>query len=315
MGFGNTMSDSMRTVVSSKYFDTFNTISAYCDERLLQEAMDQCAFYNALLSKYVEGSDVWRINHAGGEPVAVSPHTMTILKTAAEINRTSGGAFNIAVGAAVRLWRFTSGEAKIPDEASLKAAISNADCSKIRLEGDTVTVPAGMEIDLGGIAKGYIADQIAVFLKERGVRSGVLNFGGNVVTLGNKPDGSPWMVGLQSPFEERGKVCWAAVPCSDASVVTSGIYERGFSAGGVWYHHIVDPRTGWPVQNGVDCVTVCAGSSLLADGLTTALFVLGPEEGMKLAERFDVQAVYLERGGKITYSAGLKFVILANGKA
>ncbi|MCE1251958.1 MAG: FAD:protein FMN transferase [Anaerolineae bacterium] len=305
------MSDSMQTV-GGKYFDTFNTISAWCEQSLLQQAMDQCAFYNALLSKTVEGSDVWRINHAGGEPVPVSQHTLTILKTAAEISEASQGAFNIAVGPVINLWRFTSGEAKVPDGESIKTLISHADCSKIKLQGDAVTVPAGMEIDLGGIAKGYITDRIADFLRERGVFRAILNFGGTVVTLGSKPDGTPWIVGLQHPAGEHGKKCWAAVPCSDESVVTSGVYERGFYVNGVRYHHIVDPRTGWPVQNGVDCVTVCSKNSLLADGLTTALFVLGPEQGLNLAERFHVHAVYLERDGKISYTTGFNFVILEN---
>jgi FAD:protein FMN transferase len=301
----------MKTV-EGKYFDTINTISAYGEESLLQEAMDRCSFYNALLSKTIEGSDVWKINHAGGKPVLVGNDTTTILRTAGEISAASAGAFNIAVGSAVNLWKFTSGEARIPDEASLKASLSTADYSQIRLDGNTVTAPAGMKIDLGGIAKGYIADRIADFLRERGILHAILNFGGNVVTLGCKLDGTPWNVGLQYPFGEHGKKCWATVPCSDGSVVTSGIYERGFYSGGVWYHHIVDPRTGWPVQNGVECVTVCAENSFLADGLTTAMFVLGPEEGMKLAERFQVQAIYLERGWKIRYTAGLHFVLLEN---
>lgn len=306
----NTLSDSIKTV-SGKYFDTFNTISAYCDESLLQEAMHQCQFYNDLLSKTVEGSDVWRINHAGGKPVLVSNDTITILKTAAEISDASGGAFNIAVGCAVNLWRFTSGEAKVPDKESLRISVSNTDYSKIKLDGNSVTVPAGMQIDLGGIAKGYIADRIADFLREREIFHALLNFGGNVVALGNKFDGTPWTVGLQSPFEENGKKCWAAVHCSDECVVTSGIYERGFCSDETWYHHIIDARTGYPVQNDVVCVTVCAKKSLLADGLTTALFVLGAKEGMELARRFRVQAVYLERGGKISYTAGLHLAILA----
>jgi thiamine biosynthesis lipoprotein len=301
----------LMNTISGKYFDTFNTIHADCEESLLQEAMDRCAFYNNLLSKTVEGSDVWRINHAGGQPVAVSTDTLTILKTAAEISAASGGAFNIAVGSVVNLWKFTSGEAKIPDEERLKDALAEADPAQIRLEGDVVTVPAGMAVDLGGIAKGYIADRIADYLRARGVQHGILNFGGNVVTIGPKPDGTAWTVGLQVPFAERGKDCWAAVPCVDASVVTSGIYERGFAIDGVWYHHIIDPRTGWPVKNEVECVTVCAKDSLLADGLTTALFVLGPQEGLKLAQRFGVQAVYLERGEKISYTGGMELVLLA----
>ena len=127
----------MRTV-EGKYFDTFNTISACCEENLLQAAMDRCAWYDSLLSKTVEGSDVWKINHAGGEPVLVNPDTLTILRTAAEVSAASGGAFNIAVGAIVNLWRFTSGGSEIPSETHLKAAVSRSDPAKIKLDGGQV---------------------------------------------------------------------------------------------------------------------------------------------------------------------------------
>lgn len=291
------------------YFDTYNTISSPADRNVLQEAMDQCRMYNDLLSKTVPGSDVWKINHGEGKPVRVSRHTIRILELALEMNRVSGGAFNIAVGPAAALWHFTDGTAILPDPEELAQAIARADCSEIRIEGDTVTVPAEVQIDLGGIAKGYIADRIADHLREKGVRSALLNFGGNIVTVGKRPDGNPWVVGLQSPWGERGKDFWAAVESCDGTLVTSGIYERCFVLDGVVYHHILDPRTGWPVRNNLLTVTAIGRDSFLADAITTALFVLGPEEGMKLAQYYNVHAVFLERGGRVSYTRGLDLMV------
>ena len=304
------MVDTSFNTVRGFYFDTQNTISACCDTAVLEAVMQRCGFYNDLLSKTVPGSDVWRINHAEGAPVRVSAHTLKILHTAMRVNEASGGAFNIAVGPAVALWRFKEETPHLPDRQALAAAIGQADMQGIVLGEETVTVPPTVQIDLGGIAKGYIADCIAGELREKGVKSALLNFGGNVVTIGNKPDGSPWMIGLQTPGGERGKAFWAAVKSADGTVVTSGAYERGFDMDGVRYHHILDPRTGWPVQNGLLTVTTCTQSSLLADALTTAMFVLGVEEGLRLAHRFGVQAVFLFRDGKATYTQGLDIVLV-----
>ena len=291
--------------VSGKYFDTFNTISSPSDQKILQEAMDHCRYYNDLLSKTVPGSDVWNCNHANGNPVEVSEHTARILSLALEMHRNSGGAFNIAIGEAIGMWHFTDGTAILPDPDRLAAAIAKADCSKIKLEGKTVTLPPDLQIDLGGIAKGYIADRIADELREAGVRHALLNFGGNVVTVGTRPDGNPWTIGLQTPGGERQKAFWAFVPSADGTLVTSGVYERSFMKDGVLYHHILDPRTGWPVQNDILTVTAIAKDSLLADAITTALFVLGPDPGFQLASHYGVQCVYLRRGGKVSYTPGL----------
>jgi thiamine biosynthesis lipoprotein len=292
------------------YFDTENTISAYCDAALLEAAMRRCSDYHNLLSKTTPGSDVWRINHAEGAPTPVSAHTLNILRTAAQVSQASGGAFNIAVGPAIALWRFKDTAPHLPDPQALAEAIARADYTQIALDETSVTVPATMQIDLGGIAKGYIADCIAAELREQGVASALLNFGGNVVTIGTKPDGSPWSIGLQTPDGERGKAFWAAVKSVDGTVVTSGVYERGFEIDGVRYHHILDPRTGWPVQNGLLTVTACTQSSLLADALTTAMFVLGPQAGMHLAHQFGVQAVFLSRDGTVTYTQGMDLVLV-----
>jgi FAD:protein FMN transferase len=304
------MAENNSITVQGAYFDTVNTITAWCSKSILNEAIAQCQIYNDLLSKTVPGSDVWRVNHADGETVTVSEKTMEILKTAQVVSEASGGAFNIAVGPAVALWHFTDGTAVLPDENELAAAIARADCSRIRLEGNTVTVPPDLQIDLGGIAKGYIADQIADYLRERGVKNAKLNFGGNVVTVGSKPDGSPWRIGLQNPLGKRSEDFWAVVESHDSTVVTSGVYERGFELNGKWYHHILDPRTGWPVQNDLLTVTACTKSSLLADALTTAMFVMGPAEGAQLAIKFGVHAVFLEKNNRVTYTKGLNITFV-----
>ncbi len=296
--------------VEGAYFDTINSICAWCNESILSEAMAECKKYNDLLSKTVPGSDVWLVNHAKGKTVAVNEGTMAILRVAQEVSEASGGAFNIAVGPALALWHFTDSTEVLPDAKAIAEAIARADCTKIRLSGNTVKVPSEMQIDLGGIAKGYIADQIADFLRERHVKNAMLNFGGNVVTVGNKPDGSAWKVGLQNPLGKQGEDFWAFVESQDSTVVTSGIYERGFELNGKWYHHILDPRTGWPVQNNLLTVTACTKSSLLADALATAMFVLGPIEGSRLAAKFGVASVFLEKNNRVTYTKGMNITFI-----
>ena len=298
------------STVKGVYFNTINTIRAWCSESILNEAMAECQKYNDLLSKTVPGSDVWRVNHAKGKAVTVNVKTMAILRLAQEVSEASGGAFNITVGPAVALWHFTDGRRILPDKNELAAAIAHADYTRIMLKENTVTVPPEMQIDLGGIAKGYIADQIADFLRERGVKNAMLNFGGNVVTVGNKPDGSAWKVGLQNPLGKTGEDFWAFVESRDSTVVTSGIYERGFELDGKWYHHILDPHTGWPVQNNLLTVTACTKSSMLADALTTAMFVMGPTDGSQLAEKFSIGAVFLEKNNQVTYTKGLNITLV-----
>lgn len=272
--------------------------------------MDLCAFYDARLSKTVPGSDVWNMNHADGTAVTVSRDALAVLEIAAALYSASGGAFNIAVEPVIELWRFNCGEAEIPDAEKIERALRHTDFGQIKISDGTVTIPVGMGIDLGGIAKGYIADQVADYLRDRGVGDAILNFGGNIVTIGNRPDGASWIVGLQNPSGVRGKDYWAAVPCSDGSVVTSGIYERGFEVNGVRYNHFIDPRTGWPVQNGLISVTAVSQKSILADGLSTAMFILGKDRGMILAQQFGAKAAFLFKDGTVTYSAdmGLTFI-------
>lgn len=285
------------------YFDTVVTLALYgAPEGTLDTLLAACARYEQLLSKTVEGSDVWRINHAQGQPVTVDAETMTILQRAKALHQLSGGAFSITVAPLVEKWDFTGGTQIIPPEEDLTRLLPLVDDSQITLDGLTVTMPAGFMIDLGGIAKGYIADQLADMVRKMGL-SGTLNFGGNVYAVGQKPDGSPFRVGLRDPQAADQTI--AVISVRDETVVTSGVYERGFVKDGVLYHHILDPKTGQPARTGLHSVTILGHSSMDADALATACVVLGLEKGLALLESQGINAVFVDGENHVTCTAGL----------
>ena len=287
------------------YLDTVVTLTAWVDDpQVLQDALQECGRYEALLSRTIEGSDVWNINHAQGKPVTVSDDTLEILECARQVSALSGGLFDVTIAPVSTLWDFTSGAAVLPEAEAIAEAARLVDISKLTIEGNAVTLPEGMMIDLGGIAKGYIADAVKGYLAGRGVKSAVLSFGGNIVTIGLKPDGSPWKVGIQDIDKPTGEYMLVALNFG-GSTVTSGIYERGFESGGVYYHHILDPQTGWPVQNELASVTIFSDSSMWGDALATAAFSLGTEGGTKLIEGLDgVEAVFIARDRSVSSTSG-----------
>lgn len=287
------------------YLDAVITISGYADKEILEGAVALCGEYEKIFSRTVKGSDVWRINHGEGSPVRVCGDTAELLTIALEVCEKSGGALDITIAPASDLWDFKADEPEIPDSGELSSAAELVDYTKLKLEGDMVTLPAGMAIDLGAVAKGYIADKAAEYLKEKGVESAILNLGGNVVALGCKPDGSKWSIGIQDPEKENGRAGYSVL-VADESVVTSGIYQRGFDKDGVRYHHILDRATGWPVQNGLASVTIIADSSAMADAMSTACFVLGRDMGMSFAEKMGVQAVFIGTDGKVSCTPALE---------
>ncbi|MDR1082751.1 MAG: FAD:protein FMN transferase [Coriobacteriales bacterium] len=299
------------TTVRGFYFDTMNVISCVADEAVLDEALGLCAFFESLLSRFVEGSDVWRINHARGASVEVNPHTTAILALAEEIRDASDGAFNIAVGEASALWDFSSATPKIPAADALKQAACRLLTARPVIEGSRVSMHGGVQIDLGGIAKGYICDQVADFLRAQGVTSGLLNFGGNVVTIGNHPEGRPWSVALQQPGRQREAASFAVVNCTNSAVVTSGPYERGFDLDKKRYHHILDPRSCWPVESELLSVSVLSANAALADALATAILVLGANEGLRLAQRYNAELILLDDTHKVHYSKNAPLTLIA----
>ena len=293
------------------YLDTVITLTAYTEDgQVLKDALEECGRYEQLLSRTAEGSDVWRINHAEGAPVEVSDDTIAILQCAAKISELSGGAFDVTIAPVSTIWDFTSGKAELPDADVIARAAELVDWTKLELDGNTVTLPAGMMIDLGGIAKGYIADRIKAYLENRGVKHAILSFGGNVVAIGGKPDGSEWKVGIQDIDQPTGAHMLVTRNVG-GSAVTSGIYERGFDLDGVRYHHLLSSETGWPVQNELASVTILSESSMEGDALSTAAFVLGTEEGMKLIESLEgIEAVFIARDRTVAYTSGAQDYIV-----
>ena len=287
------------------YLDTVITLTAYVDDAtVLNDALAECGRYEQLLSRTVEGSDVWRINHAGGQPVEVSNETLEILDVARQVSECSGGMFDVTIAPVSTMWDFTSGAAVVPEADAIAEAATLVDYTKVKTDDGLVALPEGMMIDLGGIAKGYIADAVKGYLAERGVESAVLSFGGNIVTIGLKPDGSPWKVGIQDIDKPTGEYMLVSLNYG-GSTVTSGIYERGFESGGVYYHHILDPNSGWPVQNELASVTIFSDSSMWGDALATAAFSLGTEAGTRLIEGIDgVEAVFIARDRSVSATSG-----------
>lgn len=287
------------------YLDTVIILTAYTDDdQVLKDAMEECSRYEKLLSATIEGSDIWRINHADGQPVEVSDDTMEVLRCAVRIAELSGGAFDITIAPASSIWDFTSGEAVLPAAEEIARAAELVDYTKLELDGNTVRLPAGMMVDPGGIAKGYIADSVKAWMVNKGIQHAILSFGGNVVAIGTKPDGSDWKVGIQDIDKATGEYMLVSRN-RGSSTVTSGIYERGFDLDGVRYHHLLSTETGWPVQNELASVTIFSDSSMLGDALSTTAFVLGTEEGTRLIESLDgIEALFIARDRTVTMTSG-----------
>lgn len=288
------------------YFDTVVSLSLWgAPEGLMDEIWAACARYEQLLSKTIDASDVSRINNAMGQTVTVDPETWEILRRAKEISAQTGGAFSITIAPVTALWSFTDTVTNMvpTDEARLKM-LPLVDDQQIALgENNTVTLPAGMEIDLGGIAKGYIADKVADIIREKAY-AGIVSLGGNVYTVGKKPDGSAFSVGIKDPHNPAASK--AIIYTGDGTVVTSGTYERGFSFGGVRYHHILDPKTGWPSQSDLVSATFVMDSSMTADALATACIVIGSEKSLALAKELQLDAMFIDKDGQAFFTEGFE---------
>ena len=282
------------------YFDTVVTVTLYgADDALLQDIWKACERYENMLSKTVEGSDVSRINNAQGQTVTVDAETWNVLSEAKKLNRMTGGAFAITIAPLTAQWDFTGGTNRMPTDEERIAALPLVDDEKLTLgENNTVTLPAGMQIDLGGIAKGYIADQVAALVRGR-CSGAMLNFGGNVYAVGTKPDGSAYRVGVQDPDNPNSSNSIGVVSVTDCSVVTSGTYERGFTIDGVRYHHILSPWTGLPSDSDLASATIIAESSMDADALATACIVLGSEKALQLTQENGYPALMILRDGTV----------------
>lgn len=281
------------------------------------EAIDgaflQCIRYENLLSRTKEGSDIYNINHAEGEAVVCDPVTIELLKKGIEYSALSGGDFDITVGGVTKLWDFKSDRPSVPSREEAGEAAGNIGYEYISISGNAVSIQRkGCEIDLGAIAKGYIADALTRFLSERGVKSAVIDLGGNIVCIGKKREGffeKKFRIGIEMPYSDRSDIVGVA-ELSDGTAVTSGVYERYFEAGGKKYHHILDPRTGYPADTDLLSVTVVSekGRSCDCDALATICILKGLDEGKKLIEGLQgYEGLFLDRDGKQYSTSGFDY--------
>lgn len=279
--------------------DTPITLTLYgedADEAILHAAMKEIARLEKLLSVEKEGSDLQRLAAAAGlDWVEISPETEQVLRRAQEIWSLSEGHFDVTSGPLIALWAIGSADGgHYPTQEERQEAMSKISSQKLLVEqGRAFLTEPGMKANLGAIAKGYIADRIKLFLQEAGVTRAQINLGRNLLFLGAHTDESPFIVGVQSPWEAQGEVL-LAVQVKDMSVVTAGTNERYFDYEGKRYHHILDPFTGFPADLGVSSVTIISQESVLGDALSTACLLLGPERGLALIESMPgVEALFL----------------------
>ena len=260
-----------------------------------------------LLSTWIPTSELSRVNAAaGGMPVHVSPETLTVVQRAMQAAEMTGGGFNIAIGPAVDAWRVTEGQ-RIPTEAELDALRPLVDLQAVHVDVREQTIylgKTGMRIDVGGIGKGYAADQAVDALQRAGAVAGVVALSGDIKTFGRLPGGKRFPVGIQHPREDGSVLAW--IDLQDEAISTAGDYERFFERDGVRYHHILDPHTLQPARS-CQSVTVVAREGVWADGLDTGIFVMGPKRGMELVEQLpDVEAVIVDLEGLVHVSSGLQ---------
>ncbi|MBR2088516.1 MAG: FAD:protein FMN transferase [Oscillospiraceae bacterium] len=257
--------------------DTYMELKVWCPdgELVLQTASDRISELESTFSVTIPDSDISRLNHANGQPVEVSADTAKVIEKGIEMGDASGGALDISLYPVLQAWGFTAEEKHVPPKETIQALLQNVDYTKIRAEGQTITLPQDMQIDLGALAKGYTSDEVIQIFRENGAESAIVSLGGNVQTLGRKPDGSQWRVGIVNPFVPSENL--GVLDIEDRAVITSGNYERYFEENGVRYWHILDRADGQPADNGLVSVTVVGSSGLECDALSTALFVEGTE--------------------------------------
>jgi len=257
----------------------------------------------------------YQVGEDGTISFAVSDMMQEILEDGLFYSEKSGGDFDITIAPLSSLWDFKTEKPRIPGKEAIQEALAHVGFQMVSLEKGTLTFQMpGMGIDLGGIAKGFIADGLKKYLMDNGVEGALINLGGNVLCIGAKEDGKPFHIGVQQPFAERNETV-AAVSVEDMSVVSSGIYERYFETGnGIIYHHILNPKTGYPYDNDLLGVTILSEQSADGDGLSTACFALGKEEGMAFADSMDgVFAMFITKDGKVWYSEGFSDFLMEGG--
>ncbi len=278
--------------------------------QLVDEAFKVMEELEQTLSRFVETSEVAQINQQAGTWVQVSPTTIELIATGMRMGELSQGAFDVTIGAVLDLWGFGSDTRQVPVAAELEAALATVDYRQVELDvqNSRVRIPADTILDLGGIAKGYVVQKAAELLRGANVSRAIINAGGDISVIGQRPDGQPWRVGVQDPAEPAS-LRWI-LALDDLSVVTSGDYQRYFEQDGERWHHIIDPKSGYPAR-GLQSVTVVGPDIVVCDAAATAIFVRGWEAGQRLVLELEGIEAILVSGGEEWISPGLQDKIIS----
>jgi len=292
--------------------DTHVTITLYgtTDENIFPEIFGEIQRLENILSVHVEGSDLDLLKeNAGIKPVKVSEDTIKIFEKSMKYSKLTNGLFDITAGPLIDLWGIGTQSAKIPNQNEIKEAIKLIDYNKIKINKDEGTIfleDEGMIANLGAIAKGYIADKVEEKLYKLGLKSAIINLGGNVQLIGSKPDGTLFRIGIQDPDETRGGNI-GVYTGKDVTIVSSGDYERFFVEDGVRYHHILNPKTGFPVETEIKSVSIITEESFEADALSTSVLLSGWDKGINIIENLNnVEAIFINKNHEVYVTEGLK---------
>ena len=284
------------------------TLYDHDEEKTLEKAFERIKEIEDRVSINKDGTELGELNkNAGIKPIKLSEDSIEIIEKGLQYSELSKGSYDISIGPLVKLWSIGLPEAKVPSEEEIKNILKNIDYSKIEInENEVFLEEKGMILDLGSIAKGYAADEVVELLEGEGVEKAVIDLGGNIYVMGEKAEGQKWKIGVQNPFAQRGSAI-GSVLLEDKSIVTTGVYERYIDEGGVKYHHVLDPKTGYPYETEIAGVTIIADESIDADSLSTLVFTKGIEEGIQFIEEIEnVDAIFITNDREIYKTTGVK---------
>lgn len=300
----------MDTVVSETLYTSGADINTQIGEKLRE-------METTLLSWTEENSQISQLNNADGKTMEVSDDLAADLEKIRQLSQDSNGAFDPTLGKIIRLWDIAGENPHVPDQSEIDTLLPEVGYEKIQVDGNNVTLLDGCTLDLGAVGKGMGCDLIMDYLQTQpDVLGMILNLGGSsVMTYGEKPDGSSWKVALTDPRDTEGDYLGAITLDANQFLSTSGDYEKYFIEDGIRYHHILDPKTGYPVWNGLTSVTIVCDQGYLADGLSTACFVLGMDAAKPLLEKYDAEAVFVDEDKNVYVTSGLmdKFELMKDG--
>lgn len=298
----NNLNNEKNELVSAAgfYFDTTIQIKIAHEnaEELIQQSFRLCQELEKIFSRTDVNSELYQLNHRTKNTVVVSEQLAEVVALGLEYSEKTDGIFDITICPVSDLWDFKSESPQVPKKTDIEAALLKVDYKKVHISENTITFDdSDTMLDLGAVAKGYAADCVKEFLVSKGVKSGFINMGGNVQTIGKKTDGTSWTVGIQKPFTDRGTVI-ETVDVEDQSVVSAGIYERYFELDGKQYYHILDSRTGYPVETDLYQVTVVCDESVIGDALSTSCLLMGEERAKAFLEDINFSNIWLHLGSQ-----------------